>query len=147
MAPTPDAPLTPLGRRLRAGRGRSGLSIRQAAKLAGLSHTAWNTLETGLRSNGEKVRGKPRVATVTAAARVVNLDPGRALRLAGWNPQHWLPADTDNGGPSADQRAVADRIKLLTGDRLDEVAAIVHRLLDVDTTTGNAANNDESGAA
>lgn len=133
MAPHPDTPLTPLGRRLRAGRSRSGLSIRQAATLAGFSRTTWATLETGTRSNGDKVRGRPRVDTVMAAARVVNLDPAKALRLVGYDPQHWLPNET----PTGDPHAVADRIKLLTGQRLDDVAAIVHRLL----------GDDESGAA
>ena len=146
MAPNPDAPLTPLGRRLRAGRSRSGLSIRQAATLAGFSHTTWNTLETGIRSNGDKVRGRPRVDTVIKAARVVNLDAAKALRLVGYDPHHWLPSETDDEAP-ADPGAVADRIKQLTGKRLDEVAAIVHRLLTPEQHSADTSADDESGAA
>jgi transcriptional regulator with XRE-family HTH domain len=128
MASTPDTPLTPLGKQLRAGRKRAGLSIRQAAALAGLSHTAWTTLETGRRAQqGNKVP-RPRVPTVLSAAHVVNLDPAKALRLAGYDPRHWIPDETSDP-PAADSRTVADRIGLLSGSRLDAVAAIVHHML------------------
>lgn len=145
MASTPDTPLTPLGKQLRAGRRRASLSIRQAAKLAGFSHTAWTTLETGRRAQqGDKVP-QPRVPTVLAAARVVNLDPAKALRLAGYDPRNWLPEETGEA-PPADTSTVADRIRMLSGERLDAVAALVNQYLPAtrDDTTGT---DDESVAS
>lgn len=129
MPSTPDSSTTPLGAALRAGRRHAGLSIRQAAKLANFSHTTWDTLETGTRAKaGSRVRARTTAGVVIAAARVVDLDPAEALRLAGYDPEHWIPADASEA-PPADARTVADRIALLTGERLNAVAAVVHLML------------------
>lgn len=146
MPSTPDT--TPLGAALRAGRKSAKLSIRQAARLANCSPTTWTTLETGTRTeHGARKQSGTTPRFVITAARVVDVDPAEALRLAGYDPEHWFPTDTSEA-PPADARTVADRIALLTGERLSAVAAVVHLMLTPDQRrTDNAEDDGESDVA
>lgn len=93
------------GRELRAARSRAGLSIRRAAKLAGVSEGRWRQLESGVQSVGGvpvAIRTKPETAVKVAA--VVALPADRALTLAGFDPKVHMPA---SGDPSEDERLVA----------------------------------------
>jgi transcriptional regulator with XRE-family HTH domain len=147
MPSTPDTPTTPLGAELQAGRKRAQLSIRRAAELANISRTTWATLETGTRiEQGVPKASRTTPGFVIAAARVVNVDPAHALRLAGYDPEHWFPADVAAAAP-ADARTVADRIAMLSGERLNAVAAIVHLMLAPEHRGVDTAADDESGAA
>ncbi|GIE46404.1 helix-turn-helix domain-containing protein [Actinoplanes lobatus] len=79
----PHQELTPLGELLEHARSKVlHLSVRQAAKRAGVSPTLWTQVVTGRRA------GSPRpvrttVRTVVAMALAVNVDPGEALGIAG----------------------------------------------------------------
>lgn len=92
------------GRLLRDARETIGLSIRAAAREAGISEGLWRQLEKGQRGVGAGIvlPTNPRPSTVRAAARVVELDLARALEVAG----HLEEAEEE-------RRALADSARVL----------------------------------
>jgi hypothetical protein len=79
----------PLGAFLRDARGQ--MSVRGAARRAGISEARWRQVEAGAQkvAGGIEVPVHPRAETVTAMARVVGADVTRALELAGFDPKHY----------------------------------------------------------
>jgi transcriptional regulator with XRE-family HTH domain len=71
-----------MGERLADARAAAGLSIRRAAKVAGLPATLWADLERGERST-PGVRVGADDAVIAAAARAVDVDPAELLAALG----------------------------------------------------------------
>ena len=129
MAATTDK-TWPLGQFIRDGRKRAGLSIREAAQRADLSHGAWGMLESGKRSVGggrhESVVPPPR--QIITAAGVVGVDPPRALRLAGYDPA--VTAPDLEAGPTITQSELAEKVARLTAAQRAAVMATIEAMLD-----------------
>jgi hypothetical protein len=66
-------------------RARGNLSIRAAAKRAGISEARWRHIELGyqIASGGHKLPVNPRPENVVAVARAVDLDPAELFALMG----------------------------------------------------------------
>ena len=82
----------PLGEYLRDARGR--MSIREAARRAGISESRWRQVEAGVQkvAGAIEVPVHPRAETIVAMCKAISADVGRGLELAGHDPQHyaWL---------------------------------------------------------
>lgn len=82
----------PLGDFLREQRGK--MSIREAARRAGISESRWRQVELGYQqmAGNIKVPVHPRPETVAAMCNAVATDVRRGLELAGHNPDQyqWL---------------------------------------------------------
>lgn len=104
MNADPLATSRAFGRLLRGARETTGLSIRAAARGAGISEGLWRQLEKGQRGVGGGVvlPTNPRASTVRAAARAVDLDLIRALEAAG-----------HHGDAEEERRAQADAAHVL----------------------------------
>lgn len=79
----------PLGAFLRDARGQ--MSIRGAARRAGISEARWRQVEAGAQkvAGGIEVPVHPRAETVAAMCRTVGADVERGLELAGFDPKHY----------------------------------------------------------
>ncbi len=110
-----------LGRRIRAARMTSGLSIRTAAERAGFSDTTWRRLETGLATVGAGVviPYGPSDPVVVRAAFTVGLDPGPLLELLG---RGW-----DGELPEVNDDLVVDQLRVLLREALAKVETIAAR--------------------
>ena len=84
--PATTQPRTPWGRLIKTAREAAGLSIPEAAGLAGISATTWGNIERGVRTeNGTRSAIDGPAATVAAMARVVRVTPER-LETGGERP-------------------------------------------------------------
>lgn len=104
-----------LGAELMAARKQAGFSQREASRQAGFSVTTWGQLETGRKKLGGDVVlvANPRPSIVVAAAKVVGLDPARALRLAGHDPAQYLSLADSSAPATVSQRHLAERFAVL----------------------------------
>jgi hypothetical protein len=86
---TPDTDPWPFGAELERHRHAAGLSIRKAAKLAGISEGWWRQLETGVQKVGGQAVpiGGTKESTVSRVARAVSWNPNKARALAGFPPE------------------------------------------------------------
>ena len=82
----------PLGAFLRQQRGK--MSIREAARRAGISESRWRQVEAGHQkmAGGIEVPVHPRAETVAAMCKAISADPRQGLELAGHRPDQyaWL---------------------------------------------------------
>lgn len=82
----------PLGAFIREARGT--LSIREAARRAGISEGRWRQVELGYQQvgGGITVPVQPRPQTLAAMCKAISADVAHALQLAGHNPDQfdWL---------------------------------------------------------
>ena len=118
-----------LGKLLADAREGLGESQTSAAKRAGLSKTVWQQLESGLRrdtTTGEQRPFKPRVDTVTSAARAVSVNLRLALELAGLNPD----AADSPVQPSEAQRLHIERWQQLSEPQKAALEALIMTMLD-----------------
>lgn len=141
----------PLGRLLSDAREALGESQTGAAKRAGLSKTIWQQLETGLRrdtNTGEQRPFKPRVDTVTSAARTVGVNIRLALELAGLNPD----AADSPVQPSEAQRLHLERWQQLSAPQKAAVEAVMLTMLDpgaspYDVLAPSTSRNNDSASS
>jgi transcriptional regulator with XRE-family HTH domain len=105
---------------LTEARGR--LSIRAAAKLAGLDDRTWSSLEEGGRtSRGEFIPANPSDDTLESAGRAVRVDIGELFAAAGrtYTPRPAATIEVDQATASdlvAMMRELADGISALRAD-------------------------------
>lgn len=104
-----------LGAELKAAREQAGFSQREASRQAGFSVTTWGQLETGRKKLGGDVvlAANPRPSIVVAAAKVVGMDPARALTLAGHDPAQHLSLADSSAPATVSQRHLAERFAVL----------------------------------
>lgn len=141
----------PLGRLLIDAREGLGESQTGAAERAGISKTLWQQLESGLRrdtNTGEKRPFKPRVDTVTAAARAVGVNIRLALELAGLNPE----AADSPVQPSEAQRLHLERWQKLSAPQKAAVEAVMLTMLDpgagvYDALAPNASHSSDPSSS
>ncbi|PSA76033.1 helix-turn-helix domain-containing protein, partial [Corynebacterium diphtheriae] len=76
----------PDGRLLQAAREQKGLSMRAAAKIAGISETRWRQIECGWKkTNGELIETRPTPLNLVKSAKAVGAAPDALLEAAGMN--------------------------------------------------------------
>lgn len=86
----------PLGPALKQARIEAGISARAAARRAGISSGRWYQLETGVqKAGGQDINIRTTPSTVAAAARAVNWDVNKALKIAGFDPRDVVDAHDD----------------------------------------------------
>lgn len=115
----------PLGHYLREHRGK--MSMREAARRAGVNESWWRVVEVGQQQVGalwRDVSVKPQ--TVTAMARAVDADPAEALRLAGYEPANfgWLLEPT----AAEELNAFKEFLASLSREEREDVLAELQRL-------------------
>ena len=120
----------PLGQYLQDARGK--MSIREAARRAGISESRWRQVEAGVQkmAGGIEVPVHPRPETVAAMCRAISADVSKGLELAGHDPQHYawivqpetqaMPADVRRDWfaslPREDREAVLAELQRLHVD-------------------------------
>ena len=119
----------PLGDYIRNARG--GMSIREAARRAGISETWWRRAESGT----QRVAGIDQPISVTAEvvakmARVVNADVAEALRLADHDPEQYRHLLVGAGSEGVEDHR--DWFAKLPREEREEVLAELQKL-HVDT--------------
>lgn len=103
-----EPPETSFGALLQSGRQKAGLSVRRAAKAAGISEARWRQLERGYQSSGSaKIPANPKADTVVKAADAVGVDADEALAAAG------IDADSEKVRDLAGHADRSDRSRLL----------------------------------
>lgn len=119
-----------VGTALQHGRIRLGISMREAARRAGLSDGAWRHLEAGQKTSyGVIILPNPRTENLIAAAKAVEINPTVLFDLA----QRELPAEyrqTATPRPTSLSHADGATIPLdgLSESDIDMIAALVERL-------------------
>jgi transcriptional regulator with XRE-family HTH domain len=119
-----------VGTALQHGRIRLGISMREAARRAGLSDGAWRHLEAGQKTSyGVIILPNPRTENLIAAARAVEINPTVLFDLA----QRDLPAEYRQAATSPptslshdDGRSIP--LEGLTESDIELIAALVERL-------------------
>ena len=125
----------PLGALVREARLGAGLSQREAGRLAGISPTTWESIETGTRrkrGGGGVERSVPQASNIVAAANVLRLDVNNVLRLAGYDPTVSNPGfhPSQPGRPPVSQRAIGDMAARLSARQRAAVVEIIESMLD-----------------
>ncbi|WP_344610337.1 hypothetical protein [Dactylosporangium salmoneum] len=84
-----DRELSALGELLEPARADLRISVREAARRAGISDTRWRQLVAGTASGGagQRISVRPTERTVVAMALAVKADPGAALGAAGFDAE------------------------------------------------------------
>lgn len=126
--PRPDWPLGPA---LKQARGR--MSIREAARRAGISEGRWRQLESGYQ--GSKQYPSPvttKAPTVIAMAKAVGLHVREALELADFDPAEHIELDELPAAQPTLQRASTDELLAEVRRRIvgDVPAVSRHRVDD-----------------
>jgi transcriptional regulator with XRE-family HTH domain len=121
-----NAALLELGDLLREAREAKQLTQTAAAERADISRTMWQQLEAGARNDGKPLR--PRPETVVNAAVAVGVDPQRALRLAGLDPNRYEPPT--RGAATVSQREVADLFTRLNGRQRQALLELLQALVE-----------------
>lgn len=74
----------PAGRLLQAAREQKGLSMRAAAKIAGISESRWRQIECGWKkTNGDLIETRPTPLNLVKCAKAVGAAPDELLVAAG----------------------------------------------------------------
>lgn len=141
-AHTPDADRDwPAGDLIRDAREARGMSLTEAAGIAGLAVGSWWSIENGLRAEGGEYRpANPRSTNLARAADAVGLNPTTVLRAAGRDPRVITPR---RGSPSVTERELSHRVSRLTSEQRDAIVALIDTMLtgkddDVDPPRGGA---------
>jgi transcriptional regulator with XRE-family HTH domain len=121
----------PLGKYLVEARGK--MSIREAARRAGISESRWRQVEAGVQkmAGGIEVPVHPKAETIAAMCRAISADTRRGLELAGHDPAHysWLLEPAVESMPDAVRH---DWFQGLPREERERVLAELQRL-HVDT--------------
>lgn len=135
FAVTPQEWKERVGALLQRARKSRNLSIRKAAKAAGIDDATWRHLEEGERTiRGEKVPASPRDDTLAAVARAVGLNPAEVFRAAG--REYVPPPDA----PSIDDRIAALEAQLGVQPKKDG-RSIEERLDELERQAALQRNN------
>lgn len=122
--PKRQRPKTPLGEYITDQRGT--MSIREAARRAGISEGRWRQVELGYQkmAGGLEAPVHPRPETVVAMCKAVAADPQKGLELAGHRADQykWLLS----GG--TEMLADADRLEWFPKLSLEEREAVIAEL-------------------
>lgn len=123
----------PLGALITSHRGK--MSMREAARRAGLSETWWRNIERGTQIvGGQHVRIQVKPETVATMARTVGADVSEALKLAGHDPGQYphLLEGAAESGPAGEYQ---DWFKSLPREEREAVLAELQRV-HVDVEVG-----------
>lgn len=118
-------PKQAFGARIRQLRGEKRLSAIKAGEAAGISREWWAMFEAGRRRDGSEFRPEPQA--ILSVAGVVGIPGDEALRIYGYDPQHFPQVRT--GRPLASAQELAAKVGELTEEERAALLPVVDLLL------------------